>query len=505
MQVYQKCLQQKIPLETKQLFVSLKNNMSETKPLNNNNLYTNQWSSNNNIITKKLTAASQANFSKNAQSEVSSNTYFLKGLDSRILNAEQREELVSFVNQDPFGQSFLVYNSHEALRKLNAWRSKLSWIQPFYALKSNPIDPLVEDLCSNGAGLDVASQGEIKKGLEMGISASNMIYSNPVKEEKDILYAAQNNVLYTTADTFDEIVKIHTLAPNMKILWRISITEDNSQQLATVFSNKFGDDITSLEDAHQKFKFIAQELGVRLHGIHFHCGSGKNGSSSFLKAVNMARKCIEIGRQYGHAMEILDLGGGYPSGDLNDKFIANLKDTCNDPLGYRVIAEPGRHFSSQTCYLFTRILAKRNKQGKTCFHLNDSLYHSFNCVLMDGVSFENDNDQFYSVVNNNTLEKSEINKSSMINSSIFGMTCDGADVIARNVGFCGDAKVGDWLCFSGMGSYTFGPKSAFNGMESTTRVFKWSSPVGAPESPKKAAETSEEPSLIWKPKLEPAF
>lgn len=114
----------------------------------------------------------------------------MKGLDSRILNAEQREELVSFVNQDPFGQSFLVYNSHEALRKLNAWRSKLSWIQPFYALKSNPIDPLVEDLCSNGAGLDVASQGEIKKGLEMGISASNMIYSNPVKEEKDILYAA---------------------------------------------------------------------------------------------------------------------------------------------------------------------------------------------------------------------------------------------------------------------------------------------------------------------------
>lgn len=63
----------------------------------------------------------------------------------------------------------------------------------------------------------------------MGISASNMIYSNPVKEEKDILYAAQNNVLYTTADTIDEIIKIKAIAPNMKILWRISITEDNSQ------------------------------------------------------------------------------------------------------------------------------------------------------------------------------------------------------------------------------------------------------------------------------------
>lgn len=451
---------------------------------------------------KQLTASPKANFSNVYPS---SNTYFLKGLDSRTLNAQQREELVSYINQDPLGQSFLVYNSHEALRKLNAWRSKLSWIQPFYALKSNPIEPLVKDLTSNGAGLDVASQGEIRKGLEMGVSPSNMIYSNPIKEEKDILYAAKNNVLYTTADTFDEVIKIKTLAPNMKILWRISITEDNSQQLSTVFSNKFGDDINSLEDAHQKFKYIAQELGVRLYGIHFHCGSGKNGSSSFLKAVNIARKCIEIGRQYGHAMEILDLGGGYPSGDLNEKFIANLKDTCNDPLGYRVIAEPGRHFSSQTCYLFTRVMAKRVKQGKTCFHVNDSLYHSFNCVLMDGVSFENDNDQFYSAVNNSTLEQSEINKNSIINSSIFGMTCDGADVIAKNTGFCADVKVGDWLCYSGMGSYTYGPKSAFNGMESTTRVFQWSSPIGAPETPKKAAENPEEPSLIWNPKLEPAF
>lgn len=56
-----------------------------------------------------------------------------------------------------------------------------------------------------------------------------MIYSNPVKEEKDIEYAAKNNVLFTTADSIDELLKIKAIAPNMKILWRISITEDNSK------------------------------------------------------------------------------------------------------------------------------------------------------------------------------------------------------------------------------------------------------------------------------------
>lgn len=114
----------------------------------------------------------------------------------------------------------------------------------------------------------------------------------------------------------------------------------------------------------------------------------------------MARNCLEIGRQYGHPMELLDIGGGMCSGDLENDFIAAVSVTKNDPLGYRVIAEPGRHLSSHSCYLFARVLAKRTKEHRLCYHINDSVYHSFNCTLMDSVSFEDENDQFYSKNNN---------------------------------------------------------------------------------------------------------
>lgn len=53
------------------------------------------------------------------------------------------------------------------------------------------------------------------------------------------------------------------------------------------------------------------------------------------------------------------------------------------------------------------------------------------------------------------------------------MTCDGNDVIASNMRMPIDLKVGDWLCMSGMGAYTVGPKSFFNGMKSTSKVFRW--------------------------------
>ena len=37
-------------------------------------------------------------------------------------------------------------------------------------------------------------------------------------------------------------------------------------------------------------------MGIKIHGIHFHCGSAQQGSDSFGKAVDLARECIRIGR-----------------------------------------------------------------------------------------------------------------------------------------------------------------------------------------------------------------
>jgi len=53
---------------------------------------------------------------------------------------------------------------------------------------------------------------------------------------------------------------------------------------------------------------------------------------------------------------------------------------------------------------------------------------------------------------------------------MFGMTCDGADVICENFEFNNQVDVGDWLCFGGMGAYTITAKSRFNGMDAGTKI-----------------------------------
>lgn len=53
--------------------------------------------------------------------------------------------------------------------------------------------------------MDCASKTEIEQALSVGLSPSDIVYSNPIKDENDLLWAAKNNIGLTTADTIDEL------------------------------------------------------------------------------------------------------------------------------------------------------------------------------------------------------------------------------------------------------------------------------------------------------------
>jgi diaminopimelate decarboxylase len=121
--------------------------------------------------------------------------------------------------------------------------------------------------------------------------------------------------------------------------------------------------LQDLSAATKRFRQIFRELGINLLGIHFHCGSGMNGADSFERAIKLAEQLIEIARGEGHEMKILDLGGGFPAGELKEgPLLQALRLTENNTLNYTVFAEPGRHVCAEAFHLVTRVLGKRIKR-----------------------------------------------------------------------------------------------------------------------------------------------
>jgi ornithine decarboxylase len=49
------------------------------------------------------------------------------------------------------------------------------------------------------------------------------------------------------------------------------------------------------------------------------------------------------------------------------------------------------------------------------------------------------------------------------------MSCDGLDVIGRKIFLPKSLDVDDWLCFGGMGAYTYAVRTNFNGMVGVDR------------------------------------
>jgi len=86
----------------------------------------------------------------------------------------------------------------------------------------------LKDLADRNCGFDVASQLEVEDCLKYGSKLENMIYSNPIKNMVDLEYAYKQGVRMTTADSLEELKKIKEIAPDMKVLWRITITENSS-------------------------------------------------------------------------------------------------------------------------------------------------------------------------------------------------------------------------------------------------------------------------------------
>lgn len=99
--------------------------------------------------------------------------YFMKGLDKRTLTPRQQEEVSDFIKRDPLSPSFIVYNRTETLRKIKIFREKMPWVNLFYAMKANPIDPLLRDVIQSGCGIDCASRAEIQEALNEGMFRSN--------------------------------------------------------------------------------------------------------------------------------------------------------------------------------------------------------------------------------------------------------------------------------------------------------------------------------------------
>jgi diaminopimelate decarboxylase len=264
------------------------------------------------------------------------------------------------------GTPFYLYSSK---RLRENWRALADALSPLgvsihYAMKACANRAVVSILAGEGAGADIVSGGELTRALAAGIPAERIVFSGVGKTDAEIAQALRAGIHQLNAESYEELWRIDRIAGELGVVANVAlrvnpdVDADTHAKITTgKRDNKFGVDADRLGRLDNELKAMAN---LRLVGLAVHIGSQILSVKPFAEAYGRMARLVRSLRARGHAIERLDLGGGFGIPYQNElaptpaEIAATIRDTVGD-LGCALSVEPGRSIVADAGVLVTRV------------------------------------------------------------------------------------------------------------------------------------------------------
>lgn len=345
-----------------------------------------------------------------------------------------------------FGSPLLILDCEQVRRQYRALKAALPNVDLHYALKPLPHAAVVACLRDEGAFFDLATTGEVELVKTAGIAPERCIHTHPIKRDSDIRDALRFGVTTFVADNPDEVRKFARYRKKAELLIRVSFRSPNA---VVDLSKKFGCEPGAVIGLLE----LARSLGVRVKGLSFHVGSQATEPTKYVEAINACNNLIAEALLAGlPALEILDIGGGFPvayNEDVPaiDEFCAPIREALAKlPAHVRLIAEPGRFLSAPAGTAVSTIMGKAKRDGRWWYYLDDGVYGSYSGQIFDHAKYP---------------VRALKEGGSLYPSVLAGPTCDSIDVIDDNIELP-ELEIGDLIVGRVMGAYTWASATDFN-------------------------------------------
>ena len=245
-----------------------------------------------------------------------------------------------------------------------------------YALKANSNQAVIATLAKAGAGMDVVSEGELRRAQAAGVPANKIIFAGVGKTRAEMAYALGEGILGFNVESEPELDALSEVAAGMGATASIAIRVNPDVDAKThakistgKAENKFG---VPFDDAPRLFAKAARLPGIKVAGIHMHIGSQITDLQPFRDAFGLMRELAQKLRADGHAIEHLDMGGGLgvPYRGGNDmppsplEYARVVREAVGD-LGLKVCLEPGRMIVANAGVLVSRVIYAKHGRDKT--------------------------------------------------------------------------------------------------------------------------------------------
>ncbi|MFD6103396.1 alanine racemase [Nocardia salmonicida] len=185
----------------------------------------------------------------------------------------------------------------------------------YYGKKANKAACVARACAENGAGIDVASTGELIAALGQGVRGEDLMVTGPAKSDELLWLAARHRALIAL-DALDELDRLTALDLPVRVLLRV---------LPEGSTSRFGLDPMELEQAIQA---IAVAGPITLSGFSFHL-SGYDAVARSEQAAALVGHCRRA-RANGHLADTISIGGGFGVDYLDASAWAEFRNNVSD-------------------------------------------------------------------------------------------------------------------------------------------------------------------------------
>jgi diaminopimelate decarboxylase len=245
-----------------------------------------------------------------------------------------------------------------------------------YSIKANSNLGVLATLAALGAGMDVVSEGELRRALAVGVPGDRIAFSGVGKTKEEMAFALDAGIFAFNVESEPELRALSEVAEargvEARIAFRVNpdVDANTHHKISTGRAeNKFG---VPFEQAVSLYRLAAQLPGIMPAGVHMHIGSQITDLTPFKNAFALLKELVADLRQAGFQIEFVNLGGGLgipyrddePAPPLPTDYARLVNDMVGD-LGVRLLFEPGRMIAGNAGILVSRVLYVKTDPAKT--------------------------------------------------------------------------------------------------------------------------------------------
>lgn len=279
-----------------------------------------------------------------------------------------------------FGTPLFVYSQRtltDHFQKLDAALAPLDHLVCF-AMKSNSNLAVLRTITNLGGGFDIVSGGELQRVIAAGGDPRQCVFAGVGKTEAEIEHALRKNIYCFNVESEPELQRINKIAARLKKIAPVAVRVNPNVEAHThakittgTYENKFG---IAFEEVEGVYERAGKLKNLRPRGLQMHIGSQITETAPFEQAVKKVLPLVrKLAEQY--ELEFFSIGGGLgivyqpalASGDsswwkssaakniLTPQKYADRLVPLLQPLGLKVLLEPGRFISGNAGILVTRV------------------------------------------------------------------------------------------------------------------------------------------------------